>query len=387
MNDIGYNTNSLVRNLHYLLMRPPVGFWSLPAFPNINIESLSNFDWILLSKLGRRSEFVGLLYHTRSAASRTDADRMGFSANFNAEPAPVCPHLNCRFPRREIKRRGSAGSPSDDWKMAPRRVRSCQQNKSSARCGVTFVNKTRFLKIKMLPSSKKLSLFEQQKQSTLNRKDLSLKGSIDEPIRALVDIINTSPYYYTTSTCSGRVTLIEKPYGKPNSKNKNKFILSCHLLDELKNLNATIRDKLDEEKNSSNDEDDDTCLWLKVEPFILHVQCLNLDKAQNLLTNVLATGCRNSGLTLGKPDKFMVAVRSASSMEVPLKCGNKFELTNSYLAFLSQESERRLSDNLERLIKLESSLSEVLALDWTWLWATVTTLLEMNFQWNPQISM
>lgn len=203
---------------------------------------------------------------------------------------------------------------------------------------------------------KKLSIFQQQKQSTLTRKDLSLKGSIDEPIRSLVDVINASPHYYTTSTCSGRVTLIEKPHGRPNCKNGNRFILSSHQIDEVKNLSAAIRAQLELAANSSH-----TCLWLKFEPFILHVQCLDLDRAQALLAAVLSAGCRNSGLTLGKPDKFMVAVRCASSMEVPLSCGSEFQLDSKYLDFLCLESERRLTDNLERLARLECSLAALLA--------------------------
>lgn len=206
----------------------------------------------------------------------------------------------------------------------------------------------------------KLTIFQQQKQYTLNKKDLSLKGSIDEPIRNLVQIINDSPDYYTTSTCSGRVTLIEKPHDRPNSKNGNKFIQSCHLLDEVKDLKSVINAYLNEAIVSNKRED--TCLWLKFEPFILHVQCLNLNRAQILLRVALSAGCRNSGLTLGKSDKFMVAVRSSSSMEVPLFCGSKFELSKSYLDFLCQESERRMIDNQDRLRKLESSFNESLAL-------------------------
>lgn len=210
----------------------------------------------------------------------------------------------------------------------------------------------------MNDESKKLRLFKQLKQSALGKEDLSLKGSIDEPIRSLVDMINDNDYYYTTSTCSGRLTLTEKPLGKSNIKRGNKFIYSSHepanLEDLIEVLNKYSKDC------SANSQDVDMCLWFKFEPFIMHIQCYDLNKARILLNLALAAGCRNSGITLGKPDKFMVAIRSTSSMEVPINCDTKFELPNSYIEFLHGESNRRMSDNVERLSKLQSAVEDSL---------------------------
>lgn len=113
--------------------------------------------------------------------------------------------------------------------------------------------------------------------------------------------------------------------------------------------------------NYANNGAQNSCLWLKYEPFIVHVQCLDLTRAHRLLNTALAAGCRNSGITLGKNDKFMVAIRSTSSMEIPIHSGQDFTLDQSYLKFLCNESNRRLRDNLMKLEKFLQQISSMLA--------------------------
>lgn len=203
---------------------------------------------------------------------------------------------------------------------------------------------------------KKLQLFNKAKQQCLNKEDLSRKGSIDEPIRPLVDIINANPYYYTTSTCSGRISLIVKPRNNPSIKKGGIFLLNSHEEIDNEQFDTTIESFIN---NSKVNGKVGNCLWLKFEPFIMHIQCLDLDKARCLLNTALVAGCRNSGITLGKKDKFLVAVRSTSSMEVPLHNDSEFVLDNRYIKFLSTECNRRLKENL---IKLEKFHYQVLSL-------------------------
>lgn len=206
---------------------------------------------------------------------------------------------------------------------------------------------------------KNLKNFQNSKNETLNKDDLSRKGSIDEPIRNLVDIINQNTYYYTTSTCSGRITLIEKPYGLSGQKKGSKFHLNSHILVDYNNIKSVIDKFLLESKIDERD-DNKNCLWLKFEPFIMHIQCYDIDKARHLLNIALTNGCRNSGVTFGKLNKFMIAVRSTSSMEVPIACDKRFEINDNYLRYLCEEINRRLAENMEKLAKLQSAIDKEL---------------------------
>lgn len=49
--------------------------------------------------------------------------------------------------------------------------------------------------------------FKNIKKQILEASDLSKKGSIDEPVRDLVNYINELDDYVTTSSCSGRAIL------------------------------------------------------------------------------------------------------------------------------------------------------------------------------------
>ena len=51
--------------------------------------------------------------------------------------------------------------------------------------------------------------FSQWKQQCLNKLDLSKKGSVDEDIEHVVSLLNSCEEYFTTSSCSGRVILID----------------------------------------------------------------------------------------------------------------------------------------------------------------------------------
>ena len=52
--------------------------------------------------------------------------------------------------------------------------------------------------------------FTSDKARVLAKADLSRKGSVDGPIRDLVEFINTQECYYTTSSCSGRISVFSE---------------------------------------------------------------------------------------------------------------------------------------------------------------------------------
>eukprot|EP00117_Sycon_ciliatum_P015419 scpid50084/ scgid15265/ tRNA wybutosine-synthesizing protein 3 homolog; tRNA-yW-synthesizing protein 3 len=49
--------------------------------------------------------------------------------------------------------------------------------------------------------------FARAKEQCLSQVDRSKKGSIDEPVAEVVDTLNASDHFFTTSSCSGRVAI------------------------------------------------------------------------------------------------------------------------------------------------------------------------------------
>jgi tRNA wybutosine-synthesizing protein 3 len=62
-----------------------------------------------------------------------------------------------------------------------------------------------------MESNFSLKAFKTQKLTCLSKKDLSIKGSVDEYIVQLVQHINCNERYFTTSSCSGRICVFEEP--------------------------------------------------------------------------------------------------------------------------------------------------------------------------------
>jgi hypothetical protein len=55
--------------------------------------------------------------------------------------------------------------------------------------------------------------FKSLKETALNSLDRSPKGSIDTSFIPVLDIINASKYHFTTSCCSGRISVFDESHG------------------------------------------------------------------------------------------------------------------------------------------------------------------------------
>lgn len=51
--------------------------------------------------------------------------------------------------------------------------------------------------------------FSRWKEQCLNKLDLSKKGSVDQDIEHVVSLLNSCDEYFTTSSCSGRIIVID----------------------------------------------------------------------------------------------------------------------------------------------------------------------------------
>ena len=85
--------------------------------------------------------------------------------------------------------------------------------------------------------------FSKEKSDFLKKRDKSKKGCVDKDIKEIINIINSRKDYYTTSSCSGRIVLLERLFRKKNESNwifvkhyKIKFNeIKNHLKNKIKN--------------------------------------------------------------------------------------------------------------------------------------------------------
>ncbi|KAG7319984.1 hypothetical protein KOW79_017127 [Hemibagrus wyckioides] len=193
--------------------------------------------------------------------------------------------------------------------------------------------------------------FKQWKKQCLNKLDFSKKGSIDEDITSVVLFLNNSDNYFTTSSCSGRIILID---GLSDCVDVQKQNCSWLFVTHKK---CTKDDVMAGLEKSSGDP------VFKFEPCVLHVQCRRLEDAQLLHTVAINSGFRNSGVTVGKKGKIIMAVRSTHCLEVPLSHKGKVLVSQEYLEFLVGVANNKMDENLKRIERFSVSLRSALEPD------------------------
>jgi tRNA wybutosine-synthesizing protein 3 len=206
--------------------------------------------------------------------------------------------------------------------------------------------------------------FEQIKEQTLSNLydyglDFSPKGSVDLPIQDLVSIINKHSEYFTTSCCSGRIS-IAQPANESNKGVHWLFVKHGYISEQ-----DVLTSLLTEGEILSNE-----LVTMKCEAFIMHICCKTLDSARKLHQIALESGFRESGITLGSR-KTMLAIRSTSfSMETPIARGSNLLFDKNYLQILISEANSRMNQNFDRIQRFSQRLKDV------WLWPSFNILGE-----------
>ncbi len=185
-------------------------------------------------------------------------------------------------------------------------------------------------------------MFQNDKRSFLSKKDKSRKGSIDEPVKKLVEVINSKDVYFTTSSCSGRILLVQSAL---NSRKEDvNYVFCSHRIVASEELNA----KLDSEGD----------IWLKQENAILHVACRTMEDASSLVNSAKSCGFRRSGITaFGK--KIVVEVCSPDNISVLVVKDKKRLVDLDFIKVTCAEMNKRLVENHRRIVRLEKLLSLV----------------------------
>ncbi len=150
--------------------------------------------------------------------------------------------------------------------------------------------------------------FLNQKKTFLAKQDKSKKGSIDERIIPLITLINSKDRYYTTSSCSGRVYF----WQGSGKKNETEWISVSHDLITTDFLDIPMRQGV---------------LWLRLEGFVLHVACKDLNAAEELLD--IARRIYKKSCLLSTTNKIIVEIRGGEIIEMPFMMDGKVVYTGS----------------------------------------------------------
>ncbi|EPZ36521.1 hypothetical protein ROZALSC1DRAFT_29054 [Rozella allomycis CSF55] len=169
-----------------------------------------------------------------------------------------------------------------------------------------------------------------------------------------MELINNSPYYNTTSSCSGRVSIFVE---KSNLENGFWLFVSHDPLSE-NSLSYLFPDKKVDFVDSCTFEEV-RWVYFKFEPFVLHIEANSVESAQKIFTVAYNCGYRNSGCIIGKK-RSMVAFRSTLKLDVPIGYYEdgivKLIVSSDYLKTLVQISNGKFQENIKRMDRLYADL-------------------------------
>lgn len=196
-------------------------------------------------------------------------------------------------------------------------------------------------------------IFEKQKDRALEKLRI---GGADEEIVPIISEINSFEWFFTTSSCSGRIVLISIP--EIGAKRAAKFVGKWHRppvsREEVQEaLKLKGREGITEGRE----------IWLLSQSPILHVACRDLEKAKALLRIAIESGFKYSGIKAisnsKDNEKVMVEIVSTERMDVPLGKDGVMFCSEGYMDFILSKANFMLERGKEKLKRFNSGLKEV----------------------------
>ncbi|MBR9676318.1 hypothetical protein GOV05_04890 [Candidatus Woesearchaeota archaeon] len=180
-------------------------------------------------------------------------------------------------------------------------------------------------------------VFDKEKKKYLDalyKHDNSRKGSVDDQIKYVVDEINNLRDYYTTSSCAGRIVIIELPIN--GKKNEAKWLFTSH--EAVKELNL-------EELNFSSHP-----AFFKQESFIIHLCARNLDSANKLINKAREAGFKRGGI-ISANKRIMMEILGTNQITAPVYYDDKIMVSKEYFELLLKIGNKNLETSREKLKK------------------------------------
>jgi tRNA wybutosine-synthesizing protein 3 len=188
--------------------------------------------------------------------------------------------------------------------------------------------------------------FDKSKKEVLDKlylPDKSKKGNVDEKLIPLIDLINKQDNFYTTSSCSGRISIFTDNDSK--IKNGSEWLFVTHNETSFEQ----IKDSLTKISNSLT--------LFKVEGLILHVACRTYEDAVKFMVLCQNNGFKHTGI-IGVNKRFIVQVLGVDRFEAPIGIKKELLVDIDYLYFLIEQANIKLQKTHNKIDRLFSAFQK-----------------------------
>jgi len=172
------------------------------------------------------------------------------------------------------------------------------------------------------------------------------ENKVDKEILPIINMINDSQDYYTSSSCAGRIVLLEIP--RIGDKKSAEFLGKWHrtiAFDEI--LSAAKKAKTG-------------LLWLLAQPPIIHIAADDTAAADKMIKIANASGFKNSGVkSIGK--KIIIEVCSTERLDAPIGREGTLFCNGEYLQLLVDIANEVIEKSAVKLHRFEQKLRKYLS--------------------------
>lgn len=186
--------------------------------------------------------------------------------------------------------------------------------------------------------------FLEGKKSAISKLNRAKKeNKVDIGILSILDIINGSDNYYTSSSCYGRIVVLEIP--NIGNKKEARFLDKWHRAIDIEELISAIKKaKIGQ-------------IWLLSQSPIIHITAKTNDAADRILKTAIACGFKNSGIKSFKR-KIVVEICSTERLDVPIGSDGVLFSNKEHLELLTGISNEIFNKSRKKLDKLEKQLKK-----------------------------
>ena len=163
------------------------------------------------------------------------------------------------------------------------------------------------------------------------------KGEVDEPALGLIRKINGQKDMFTSSSCWGRIMLIDFAGEKGVSKFRGKWHRTVSF-GEVKEALETAEGKQ---------------IWLRAEPLIIHVSCRNIQAAKKALEIKEKAGIKRGGIFSMTEDRIQIELEGTQRMEALVKIDGRIIVNDALLKKFVDIANNRLKKNEKDWVKIE----------------------------------
>lgn len=188
---------------------------------------------------------------------------------------------------------------------------------------------------------KNRDFIENKKQNLIKLQKEKEKKQVDDKIIPVLDLINSCKNYYTSSSCYGRIVLLEIP--EIGDKKNAKWLGKWHR--EIQ-LNEFLLVSKKAKKGF---------LWLLAQSPIIHVFANDLDSADNLTKIAVSCGFKHTSFKSFKKN-IVIEIISTERLDAPIGKDGIIFCDDKYLNLLINISNNIINRSSEKLKKFKTKL-------------------------------